>query len=298
MINKSMAGLIGNTPLVELSSSGIFAKLEYFNPTGSIKDRTALSLIQAGEKKGLLKKGGVIIEPTSGNTGISLAWLAGVKGYKAVLVMPQNTSGLKLKILKSLGAKVVFTSIQRGMQEAREKAQLLSRRYGYYMPDQFSHPANPQAHIKTGREIWQDTRGKVDMVVAGIGTGGTITGVARFLKRKSPRIKIVGVEPKSSAALYASKYGKKLTIKPHRIEGIGAGFVPQVLEKELIDEVILVSDEEAEKGREYLIKGESIWGGMSAGAVWQAVSRLRQQKKNHKKRIVFIVADSFLRYLD
>ena len=298
MVHKTIAGLIGNTPLVELSFSGVFAKLEYFNPTGSIKDRTALALVQAGERKGLLKKGGVIIEPTSGNTGISLAWLGRLRGYGVILVMPRSASGVRLKILKNLGAKIIFTSAEGGMREAREKAQILSRRYGYYMPDQFSHPANPQAHIKTAREIWKDTKGKVDIVVAGIGSGGTITGLARFLKRKNPQIRIIGVEPKKAAALYASKYGRKPALKPHRIEGIGAGFVPEVLQGELIDEVVLVSEREARKGMEYLVKRESLWAGLSAGAAWQAVSCLRRQKKNRKKKVVFIVADSFLRYLD
>ena len=295
---KSIIELIGNTPMVKLDrivSSGmsdILAKIEYFNPGGSVKDRICLSMIEDAEKKGLLKKGSSIIEPTSGNTGIGLAMISAVKGYKCILTMPETMSVERINILKAYGAEVVLTPGAEGMAGAVKKAEELTRATpGSFMPQQFKNPANPEVHRKTtAKEILEQTGGKVDAFVAGVGTGGTITGVGEVLKSHNPAVKIIAVEPKKSAVLSGNKAA------PHKIQGIGAGFVPDVLNRKIIDEIIQVDDNDAFYIAKRLAKEEGLFVGISSGAaVWAALETAK--KLGAGKVVVTILPDTGERYL-
>ena len=294
---KDVLELIGQTPTVKLNKivtpemADILAKLENFNPGGSIKDRICLSMIEDAQKKGLLKEGSTIIEPTSGNTGIGLAMLAAVKGYRCVLVMPETVSLERIYILKSYGAEVILTSGQKGMPGAIKKAEeLLKKTPGSFMPQQFNNPLNPEIHRQTtAKEILAVTQGKIDAFVAGVGTGGTITGVGEVLKKHNPRIKVVAVEPKDSAVLS----GKPAGI--HKIQGIGAGFVPAVLKPEIIDEIIQVDDEDAFRTAQRLAKEEGLFVGISSGAAtWAALKVAGDLGK--AKTVVVIFPDTGERY--
>lgn len=302
LINKSTLELIGNTPIVEISrysksagvtDANIFAKLEFFNPAGSVKDRIALSMIEDAEKKGLLKEGSTIIEPTSGNTGIGLAAVAAAKGYKAVFTLPNTMSIERRNLLKAYGAKLVLTEGSRGMKGAIEKAEELNKEIkDSVVLGQFINPANPTAHkLTTGPEIWEQTEGKVDIFVAGVGTGGTITGVGEFLKSKNPDIKIVAVEPAGSPVLSGGAAGA------HKIQGIGAGFVPDVLNVDIYDEVITVENEDAfTEGRRFAVS-EGALVGISSGAALKAAVVLAERSENKGKNIVVLLPDSGDRYL-
>lgn len=302
LINKSTLELIGNTPIVEISrysksagvtDANIFAKLEFFNPAGSVKDRIALSMIEDAEKKGLLKEGSTIIEPTSGNTGIGLAAVAAAKGYKAVFTLPNTMSIERRNLLKAYGAKLVLTEGSRGMKGAIEKAEELNKEIeDSIVLGQFINPANPTAHkLTTGPEIWEQTEGKVDIFVAGVGTGGTITGVGEFLKSKNPDIKIVAVEPAGSPVLSGGVAGA------HKIQGIGAGFVPDVLNVDIYDEVITVENEDAfTEGRRFAVS-EGALVGISSGAALKAAVVLAERSENKGKNIVVLLPDSGDRYL-
>ena len=300
-IYESIIELIGKTPLVRLNkfeqekklSAKVLAKVEFFNPAGSVKDRAALNMIEDAEKRGLLKKGDTIIEPTSGNTGIGLAAVAASKGYKVILTMPDSMSIERRKLLKAYGAEIILTEGAKGMKGAIEKAEELKKEIpGSIIAGQFVNPANPEAHYKTtGPEIWEDTEGTVDIFVAGIGTGGTISGVGKYLKEKNPDIKIVGIEPFSSPVI------TKGTAAPHGIQGIGANFVPEALNKEVLDEIILVKDEDAiSTGRE-ICKTEGLMVGISSGAALYAASVLAQREENKDKTIVVLLPDTGMRYL-
>jgi len=297
-IAKSVLELIGNTPMVKLQkivepdSAEVLAKLENFNPGGSIKDRICLSMIEDAEKKGLLKPGGTIIEPTSGNTGIGLAMLSAVKNYRCILTMPETMSLERIRILKLYGAEVVLTPGSEGMKGAIKKAEeLLKKIPNSFMPQQFKNPANPQIHRDTtAKEIIEQTKGKLDAFVAGVGTGGTITGVGEVLKKKNPKIKIVAVEPEKSAVLSGKPPGL------HKIQGIGAGFIPEVLNKKIIDEIVQVSDEDAFETTRRLAKEEGIFVGLSAGAVcWAGLKIAKELGKG--KRVVVIFPDTGERYI-
>ena len=297
-IAKSVLELIGNTPMVKLQkivepdSAEVLAKLENFNPGGSIKDRICLSMIEDAEKKGLLKPGGTIIEPTSGNTGIGLAMLSAVKNYRCILTMPETMSLERIRILKLYGAEVVLTPGSEGMKGAIKKAEeLLKKIPNSFMPQQFKNPANPQIHRDTtAKEIIEQTKGKLDAFVAGVGTGGTITGVGEVLKKKNPKIKIVAVEPEKSAVLSGKPPGL------HKIQGIGAGFIPEVLNKKIIDEIVQVSDEDAFETAKRLAKEEGIFVGLSAGAVcWAGLKIAKELGKG--KRVVVIFPDTGERYI-
>ena len=267
-IYKGALGLIGNTPLVEISNiekelslpAAVLVKLEYLNPAGSVKDRVAKAMIEDAEKKGLLKEGSVIIEPTSGNTGIGLAAIAAVKGYRVILTMPETMSVERRNILKAYGAEIVLTEGAKGMKGAIEKAEQLAGEIpGAFIPGQFVNPANSAAHrSSTGPEIWEDTEGKVDIFVAGVGTGGTLTGVGEYLKAKNPQIRIVAVEPSDSPVLSEGKSG------PHKLQGIGAGFVPEVLNTDIYDEIIQIRSEEAYAASKLLAKKEGVLVGISS----------------------------------
>lgn len=298
---NNITGLIGHTPLVEINrfteklglKARILVKLELFNPAGSVKDRIALSMIEDAEKKGLLKPGSVIIEPTSGNTGIGLASIAASKGYRAVFTMPETMSAERRKLLQAYGAEIVLTEGAKGMKCAIAKAEELARQTpGSFIPGQFVNPANPEAHVRTtGPEIWDDTDGKVDIFVAGVGTGGTVTGTGRYLKSKNPAVRVVAVEPAASPVLTQGKAG------PHAIQGIGAGFVPEVLDTKIYDEVIDVTNEDAlATGRE-IARKEGFLVGISSGAALFAAVELARRPENAGKLIVALLPDNGDRYL-
>ena len=297
-VYESVLDLIGNTPMVKLKkvvgkdSATVLAKLEMYNPGGSVKDRIALNMLEQAEKKGLLKPGSVIVEPTSGNTGIGLAIVGCVKGYKVILAMPDGTSQERIQILQSFGAEVVLTPAKDGMVGAVEKArEIVATKKDAFMPQQFMNPDNPAMHRKTtAKEILKDTDGNIDAFVAGIGTGGTITGVAEVLKKHNSKIKIIGVEPKTSAVLSGGKPG------PHMIQGIGAGFVPEVLNRQLIDEVMTVDDQEAYQMAKRLSQEEGIFAGLSCGAAAHAALKVAKSL-GPNKTLVVIFPDSGERYL-
>ncbi len=300
-IYKSADELIGHTPLLELSriesahklQAKIIAKLEYFNPAGSVKDRIAKAMIEEAERAGKLKQGAVIIEPTSGNTGIGLASVAAARGYKAIIVMPETMSVERRQLMKAYGAEVVLSDGSKGMKGAIAKAQeLAASTPNSFIPGQFVNPANPKAHLETtGPEIFEDTDGQVDIFVAGVGTGGTVTGVGKYLKSKKPGVKIVAVEPASSAVLSTGVPG------PHKIQGIGAGFVPDVLDTKIYDEIITVSNEDAfATGREFG-RTEGVLVGISSGAALWAAIELAKRPENKDKNIVVLLPDTGDRYL-
>lgn len=292
--------LVGNTPLVEVKNieeelgleARILVKLEYFNPAGSVKDRIAKAMIEDAEEKGLLKEGSVIIEPTSGNTGIGLASIAAVKGYRIILTMPETMSVERRNILKAYGAEIVLTEGAKGMKGAIEKADELAKEIsGSYIPGQFVNPANPEVHRKTtGPEIWKDTDGEVDLFIAGVGTGGTLTGVGEYLKSQNPDVKIVALEPASSPVLSTGKGG------PHKIQGIGAGFVPDVLNTTVYDEIFTVENDDAFATGKLLAKKEGILVGISSGAALYGAIELAKRPENKGKTIVALLPDTGGRY--
>lgn len=300
-IKNSLTELIGHTPLLALHrwakqqqlAAEIVAKVEYFNPGGSVKDRVALSMITDAEEKGLLKPGALIIEPTSGNTGVGLAWVASVKGYRLILTMPETMSLERRNLLKALGAELVLTPGSEGMGGAIRKAQeIQTATPGSLILQQFENPANPLAHERTTtEEIWQDTDGKIDIFVASVGTGGTLTGTARGLKKKNPNIRIVAVEPAGSPVLSGGKAG------PHKIQGIGAGFIPKILDTSLIDQVIPVTDEDAMCTSRELSATEGLLVGISSGAAAFAAREIAKDEANQGKRIVVLLPDTGERYL-
>ncbi len=297
---KTMTELIGNTPLAEASNierelnlqATVLVKLEYFNPTGSVKDRAAKAMIEDAEQKGLLKEGSVIIEPTSGNTGIGLASIAAAKGYRIILTMPETMSVERRNILKAYGAELVLTDGARGMKGAIARAEELAAEISdSFIPGQFTNPANPEAHrASTGPEIWKDTDGKIDILVAGVGTGGTITGVGEYLKEKNPKIRVTAVEPAGSPVLSEGTAGA------HKIQGIGAGFVPEVLNTEIYDEVIQVKDEDAFEAAKLFARTEGILTGISSGAALYGAIDAARRPENKGKVIVAILPDSGDRY--
>lgn len=297
-IYKNVLELIGETPLVKLSkivepgSAEVCVKLEMYNPGASVKDRIALNMVEQAEKKGILKPGSTIVEPTSGNTGIGLAIVGAVRGYKVILVMPDGMSQERIQILESFGAEVVLTAAKEGMAGAVERArEIVSTMKDTFMPQQFKNPDNPAMHRKTtAKEIIRDTDGLVDAFVAGVGTGGTITGVGKILKEYNPKIKIIAVEPKTSSVLSGGKPG------PHMIQGIGAGFVPEVLDQSLLDEIMPVEDHEAYEMSKKLSKQEGIFAGISCGAACVAALRVAKSL-GAGKRVVVIFPDSWERYL-
>ena len=295
-IANNLTELIGNTPLVKinkLSDANIFAKLESFNPAGSIKDRPALNMIENAEKQGLINKNTVIIEPTSGNTGIGLAMICAIKGYKMILTMPETMSIERRKLLKAYGAELVLTDGSKGMQGSVDKAIELSKEYpNSFIPQQFNNPANPKAHIHTtAEEIWKDTDGKIDILVAGVGTGGTISGTAKGLKSHNPNIKAIAVEPESSQVLAGKQAGA------HKIQGIGANFIPNNFNKELVDEIFPVKDENAIITARKLATEEGILCGISSGAAMCAAIEIAKRPENINKNIVVILPDLGERYL-
>ncbi len=298
-ISKNITELIGNTPLVELNKISkelktvLVAKLESFNPLSSVKDRIGISMIEDGERKGLIKEGTTIIEPTSGNTGIALAFVSAVKGYKLILTMPDTMSVERRKMLKAFGAELVLTPGSEGMAGAIEKAGELAREIGNaFMPQQFKNPANPEIHRRaTAEEIWRDTDGKIDILVSGVGTGGTITGIADVIKKKKPNFKAIAVEPHDSPVLSGGNAG------PHKIQGIGAGFIPDVLETGLIDEVIKVKNEDASTTAKRLATEEGILAGISSGAAAWAAIQVAERKQSKGKLIITILPDTGERYL-
>lgn len=300
-VYRSLTDLIGHTPLLELTNyekkhhlkASLLGKLEYFNPAGSIKDRIAKAMVEDAEAKGLLKPGSVIIEPTSGNTGIGLASVAAARGYRIILTMPDTMSAERRNLLKAYGAELVLTEGAKGMRGAIDRAQELSQEIpNAFIPGQFDNPANPAAHkATTGPEIWEDTDGKVDILVAGVGTGGTITGTGEYLKSQNPDVKVVAVEPDDSPVLSEGRSG------PHKLQGIGAGFVPDVLNTGIYDEVIRVKSEDAFQAGRELSRTEGLLIGISAGAAVWAGAQLALRPENAGKTIVVILPDTGERYL-
>jgi len=300
-VKTTITDLIGRTPILQIRrfqeknelKANLFAKLEYFNPAGSVKDRIALAMITDAEQKGLLQPGATIIEPTSGNTGIGIASVAAAKGYKAILTMPETMSVERRKLLQAYGAELVLTDGAKGMNGAIKKAEeLQASTPNSIILSQFSNPANPAAHkATTGPEIWEDLDGKVDILIAGVGTGGTLTGVGSYLKEKNPAVKVVAVEPQGSPVL------SKGTAGPHKIQGIGAGFVPDVLDTELYDEVIAVSNEDAFATGKDLARTEGFLAGISSGAALWAAKELASRPENEGKNLVIILPDTGDRYL-
>ncbi len=300
-IFTSSAQLIGKTPLLELNhirqelslNARILAKLEYLNVTGSAKDRAAMAMIEDAEKRGVLKAGGTIIEPTSGNTGIGLACVASAKGYRTIIVMPETMSEERRRLIRAYGAELVLTNGAEGMSGAIKKAEELSREIeGSFIPDQFSNPANAKAHFDTtAPEIWSDTDGNVDIFVAGVGTGGTITGIGKYLKEKNPDVKIVAVEPASSPVLSGGTAGA------HKIQGIGAGFIPKLLDTSVYDEIIPVTNEDAFAAARLIGQKEGVLVGISSGAAAYAAIQLAKLPENSGKNIVVLLPDSGDRYL-
>ena len=300
-IYSSVDQLIGNTPLLELCNierqegvkARILAKLEYLNPAGSVKDRVAKAMLDDAEAKGRLKPGSVIIEPTSGNTGIGLAAVAAARGYRIIIVMPETMSMERRQLMRAYGAELVLTDGAKGMQGAIERADELAREIpGSFIPGQFVNPVNPAAHMaSTGPEIWEDTGGKVDIFVAGVGTGGTITGVGRYLKEKNPQVKVVAVEPASSPVLSGGKAGK------HGLQGIGAGFIPEILDTAVYDEVIPVEDKDAYAAGKAMGRRECVLVGISSGAALWAAVQLAKRPENEGKTVVVLLPDTGDRYL-
>lgn len=295
----SITELIGRTPLLKLNRMNeglkgqIFLKLESFNPGGSVKDRIGFNMIKRAEEAGLINKDTVIIEPTSGNTGIALAYVAAAKGYRLILTMPDTMSIERRNILKAFGAEIVLTSGEKGMQGAVDEAEKLAKELpNSFIPQQFNNPANPEIHVMTtAREIWEDTEGKVDMLVAGVGTGGTITGIASFLKEKKPEVKVIAIEPLDSPVLSGGNSG------PHKIQGIGAGFVPKVLGVELLDEIIQVTNDQAFTTARRLAREEGVLAGISSGAALYAAMEVAKRAQNEGKVIIVILPDTGERYL-
>ena len=301
MIYQNASQLIGNTPLLHLNNLEkrlnlnvtLLAKVEYFNPTGSVKDRIALSMIEAAEKKGIIHNDTVVIEPTSGNTGIGLASVCAAKGYKCILVMPENMSQERIKLIKAYGADVVLSPKEKGMQGAVDKATELSKTYeSSFIPSQFENPSNPEVHYRTtGPEIYKSSNKKVDIFIAGIGTGGTISGVGKYLKEQNRNIKIIGVEPNDSPLLTKGKAG------PHKIQGIGANFVPKTLDKKNIDEFMTATTEESYEYARLVGKYEGILVGISSGAALAQAVKVAKRNENNGKTIVVLLPDSGDRYL-
>ncbi len=298
-IANNITELVGNTPLVRInklnppSSGEVLAKLEFFNPLSSVKDRIGLAMIDDAEKKGVLKKGSVIIEPTSGNTGVGLAFVSAVRGYRLILTMPENMSVERHKLLKALGADLVLTDAASGMAGAVKKAEeLAASTPGSFMPQQFSNPANPAAHrATTAQEIWNDTDGTVDIFIAGVGSGGTISGTGEGLKRRKSSVRIIAVEPAGSPVLSGGRPGQ------HGLQGIGAGFVPAVFNRDVVDEIIQVRDADAGETARHAAKEEGLLVGISSGAALWAALQVAARPENHSKRIVVLLPDSGERYL-
>jgi len=300
-IYQSVTELIGHTPILQANNfakangleANVLAKLEYFNPAGSVKDRIALAMINQAEKEGKLHKGSVIIEPTSGNTGIGLASVAAARGYKAILTMPETMSVERRNLLKAYGAQIVLTDGSKGMKGAIAKAEELAKETpGSFIPSQFTNPANPAAHeATTGPEIWEDTDGKVDAFIAGVGTGGTLTGVAHYLKKQNPDVKVFAVEPETSPVLSKGQAG------PHKIQGIGAGFVPETLDTKIYDEVLPISNEDSFKYGRQFSHVEGVLVGISSGAALAAAVQLAKRPEFKGKNIVALLPDTGDRYL-
>lgn len=298
-VADDITGLVGNTPLVRLNKvtrgvrARVMAKLEFYNPLSSVKDRIGVAMIEAAEKAGLITADTVIVEPTSGNTGIALAFVCAAKGYKLTIVMPDTMSMERRQLLAAFGAQVVLTPGEEGMPGAVRKAEeLVSENPNYFIPHQFSNPANPQIHRETtAEEIWEDTDGEVDVVVAGVGTGGTITGIAEAIKAKKPEFRVVAVEPADSPVLSGGGHG------PHKIQGIGAGFIPEVLRLDLIDEIVRVSNEDAKTMTNRLAREEGILAGISSGAATWAALQVAKKPENKGKLVVVILPDTGERYL-